>query len=406
MRTLLLATFQKALKEAHPYRLTLKALPKAKPHLILAVGKGAAWMLKAALDRYGEVPYHLTLPKGQEALGLKALFAGHPLPDGESLKAAQEVLKLLKGLSPKTRVLALVSGGGSAIWCLPLGISLEEKRALTEALLKSGASIREVNTVRKHLSQVKGGRLLQATRARVQVLLLSDVPGDDPSVVASGPFHPDPSTYREALAILDRYGLAFPEARKVLKEGLTGRLPETLKPQDSVLKRLSFRIAGRNLDLLRAAQRFLRGEGHRAVILSDRFGGEARVLARFHAELVDTIRTQGLPFRKPLFLLSGGEAQVHVRGKGLGGRNLEFLLSLYAHLKAPLYALAADSDGLDGPSGAAGALLTPEAWDLGPDPRPYLEVNDSLGFFQQIGTLIKTGPTGTNLNDFRLLLVD
>ncbi|WP_298628806.1 glycerate kinase [uncultured Thermus sp.] len=406
MKTLLLATLHKALEEAHPYRLTLKALPRAKPHLILAVGKGAAWMLKAALDRYGEVPYHLTLPKGQEALGLKALFAGHPLPDGESLRAAQEVLELLKGLSPKARVLALVSGGGSALWCLPLGISLEEKRALTEALLKSGASIGEVNAVRKHLSQVKGGRLLLATRARVQVLLLSDVPGDDPSVVASGPFHPDPSTYREALAILDRYGLAFPEARRVLHQGLTGRLPETLKPQDPALKRLSSRIAGRNLDLLRAAQRFLRGEGHRAVILSDRFGGEARALARFHAELVDTIRTQGLPFRKPLFLLSGGEAQVHVRGKGLGGRNLEFLLSLYAHLQAPLYALAADSDGLDGPSGAAGALLTPEVWDLGLDPRPHLEANDSLGFFQRAGTLLNTGPTGTNLNDFRLLLVD
>nr|WP_279232367.1 glycerate kinase [Thermus albus] len=401
-----MATLQKALEEAHPYRLTLKALPRAKPHLILAVGKGAAWMLKAALDRYGEVPYHLTLPKGQEALGLKALFAGHPLPDGESLRAAQEVLELLKGLSPKARVLALVSGGGSALWCLPLGISLEEKRALTEALLKSGASIGEINAVRKHLSQVKGGRLLLATRARVQVLLLSDVPGDDPGIIASGPFHPDASTYLEALAILDRYGLGFPEARRVLNEGLTGRLPETLKPQDSALKRLSFRIAGRNLDLLRAAQRFLRGEGHRAVILSDRFGGEARALARFHAELVDTIRTQGLPFRKPLFLLSGGEAQVHVRGKGLGGRNLEFLLSLYAHLKAPLYALAADSDGLDGPSGAAGALLIPEVWDLGLDPRPYLEANDSLGFFQRAGTLLKTGPTGTNLNDFRLLLVD
>lgn len=158
MKSLLLATFRQALVEAHPYRLTLRALPKARPHLILAVGKGASWMLKAALDRYGEVPYHLTLPKGQDALGLRAVFAGHPLPDGESLRAAQEVLELLKGLSPKARVLALVSGGGSALWCLPLGISLEAKRALTEALLKSGACIREINAVRKHLSQVKGGQ--------------------------------------------------------------------------------------------------------------------------------------------------------------------------------------------------------------------------------------------------------
>ncbi|MFN4070545.1 MAG: glycerate kinase [Thermus caldifontis] len=406
MKPLLLATFHQALKEAHPYRLTLKALPRAKPHLILAVGKGAAWMLKAALDRYGEVPYHLTLPKGQEALGLRAVFAGHPLPDGESLKAAQEVLELLKGLSPKARVLALVSGGGSALWCLPLGISLEEKRALTEALLKSGASIKEINTVRKHLSRVKGGRLLLATPARVQVLLLSDVPGDDPGVIASGPFHPDPNTYLEALSILDRYGLAFPEARRVLEAGVQGRLPETLKPQDPALTRLAYRIAGRNLDLLKAAQNFLRRQGHRAVILSDRFGGEARALARFHAELVETVRAHGLPFKPPLFLLSGGEAQVQVRGKGRGGRNLEFLLALYAHLRAPLYALAADSDGLDGPSGVAGALLTPEVWELGLDPRPFLEANDSLGFFGQAGTLLHTGPTGTNLNDFRLLFVD
>lgn len=406
MNPLLEATFRQALEEAHPYRLTLRALPKAKPHLILAVGKGAAWMLRAALDRYGEVPYHLTLPKGQEALGLQAVFAGHPLPDGESLRAAQEVLGLLGGLSPKARVLALVSGGGSALWCLPQGISLEEMRALTEALLKSGASIGEINAVRKHLSRIKGGRLLLATRARVHVLLLSDVPGDDPGTIASGPFHPDPSTYLEALAVLDRYGLAVPEARQVLEEGRKGRLPETLKPQDPALKRLSYRIVGRSLDLLRAAQGFLRRQGYRAVILSDRFGGEARALARFHAELVETLRAHGLPFKKPLFLLSGGEAQVQVRGKGRGGRNLEFLLALYAHLQAPLYALAADSDGLDGPSGAAGALLTPEVWNLGLDPRPFLEANDSYGFFEQAGTLLKTGPTGTNLNDFRLLFVD
>jgi len=363
-------------------------------------------MLKAALDRHGEVPYHLTLPQGQDPLGLKVRFARHPVPDEGSLKAAEEVLALLQGLSPRARVLALVSGGGSALWCAPLGISLEEKRALTEALLKSGAGIGEVNAVRKHLSRIKGGRALLATKARVHALLLSDVPGDDPSVIASGPFHPDPSTYGEALSVLDRYGLAFPKAREALLKGLRGEVPETLKPSDPALKRLSWRMVGRNLDLLKAAQGFLREKGHRAVILSDRFGGEARDLARFHAELVETIRTHGLPFRKPLFLLSGGEAQVRVEGGGRGGRNLEFLLALYAHLKAPLHALAADSDGLDGPSGAAGALLTPKVWARGLDPRPYLEENDSLAFFQEASTLLITGPTGTNLNDFRLLFVD
>ncbi len=406
MEALLKEAFFQALKATDPYRLTLKALPRERPDLILAVGKGAAPMLRAALDRYGPVPYHLTLPLGQDPLGLRARFAPHPLPDGRSVEAAEEVLALVKELPPKAHLLALLSGGGSALWCAPLGVSLEEKRALTEALLKSGAGIGEVNAVRKHLSQIKGGRLLLATRARVTALLLSDVPGDDPSVVASGPFSPDPTTYAEALAVLDRYGLDFPGARRVLAEGLKGKLPETLKPEDPALGRLRLRIIGKNLDLLEAAQAFLRREGHRAAILSDRFGGEARALARFHAELVESIRAHGVPFRKPLFLLSGGEAQVRVRGGGKGGRNLEFLLALYAHLRAPLYALAADSDGLDGTGGAAGALLTPEVWALGLDPRPYLEENDSLGFFAQAGTLLQTGPTGTNLNDFRLLFVD
>lgn len=406
MEALLKEAFFHALRATDPYRLAQKALPPWRPDLILAVGKGAAPMLKAALDRYGEVPYHLTLPQGQDPLGLRARLARHPVPDGESQKAAEEVLSLLQSLPPRARVLALVSGGGSALWCAPLGVSLEEKGALTEALLKSGASIGEVNAVRKHLSRIKGGRALLASRARVHALLLSDVPGDDPSVIASGPFHPDPSTYGEALAVLDRYGLAFPRAREVLLRGLKGELPETLKPGDPALKRLSWRVVGRNLDLLRSARQFLRERGYRAVILSDRFGGEARDLARFHAELVETIRAHGLPFRKPLFFLSGGEAQVRVKGKGQGGRNLEFLLALYAHLKTPLYALAADSDGLDGPSGAAGALLTPEVWARALDPRPYLQENDSLAFFQEAGTLLTTGPTGTNLNDFRLLFVD
>ena len=403
---LLQEAFFQALRAADPYRLTLRHLPPWRPDLVLAVGKGGASMLKAALDRYGEVAYHLTLPKGQDPLGLRARFAAHPVPDGESLKAAEEVLELLKGLSSKARLLALVSGGGSALWCAPLGIDLEEKRALTEALLRSGASIREINAVRKHLSRIKGGRGLLATGARLHALLLSDVPGDDPSVIASGPFHPDSSTYGEALAVLDRYRLDFPRARAFLERGARGEVPETLKPQDPALKRLSYRIVGSNLPLLRAAWRFLKDEGHRAVVLSDRFGGEARSLARFHAELIGGIRAHGVPFRKPLFLLSGGEAQVRVAGKGKGGRNLEFLLALYAHLEAPLYALAADSDGLDGNSGVAGALLTPGVWRMGLDPGPFLEENNSLGFFAQAGTLIQTGPTGTNLNDFRLLYVD
>ncbi len=406
MEALLKEAFFQALKATDPYRLTQRALPPWRPDFLLAVGKAAAPMLKAALDQYGNLPYHLTLPQAQPSLGLKAVFARHPVPDEGSLRAAEEVLALLKALSPKARVLALVSGGGSALWCAPLGISLETKQALTASLLTSGASIQEVNTVRKHLSRIKGGRALLATQARVHALLFSDVPGDDPGTIASGPFHPDPTTPLEALAVLDRHGLGFPEARAVLQGEAKGEIPPTLKPGHPATKRLSFRIVGKNLHLLRAAQAFLKREGHRAVVLSDRFGGEARSLARFHAELIGSIRAHGVPFRKPLFLLSGGEAQVRVAGKGKGGRNLEFLLALYAHLEAPLYALAADSDGLDGNSGAAGALLTPGVWRMGLDPGPFLEENNSLGFFAQAGTLLQTGPTGTNLNDFRLLYVD
>lgn len=255
-----------------------------------------------------------------------------------------------------------------------LGHHLRGKAGPHGSLLKSGAIIGEINAVRKHLSQVKGGRLLQATRARVHVLLLSDVPGDDPGTIASGPFHPDASTYLEALSILDRYGLGFPEARRVLWEGADGRLPETLKPEDPALRRLSYRIAGRNLDLLRAAQGFLRGEGYRAVILSDRFGGEARTLARFHAELVEAVRAHGHPFKKPLFLLSGGEAQVRVLGQGKGGRNLEFLLSLYAHLKPPSTPWPRTPTGWMGPPVPRGPSLPRRsgtwAWTLGPFWRP------------------------------------
>lgn len=210
--SLLREAFLEALKATDPYRLTARHLPPWRPDLVLAVGKAAYPMLRAALDRYGEVPYHLTLPKGQEARGLKAVFARHPLPDEESVRAAEEVLALLQGLSPRARVLALVSGGGSALWCAPLGITLEEKRALTEALLKSGASIHEMNALRKHLSRIKGKGPSRHEGQGPRPPPLRRA-GDDPSVIASGPFHPDPTTYAEALALLDRFGLAFPGAQ-------------------------------------------------------------------------------------------------------------------------------------------------------------------------------------------------
>ena len=289
-------------------------------------------------------------------------------------------------------------------------MSLEEKQALTQALLASGATIHEVNAVRKHLSRIKGGRLAQATPARVTALLLSDVPGDDPSVIASGPTAPDPSTFQEALAVLERYGLDFPNARRHLKRGAQGALEETPKPGDPLFERVENRLIGTNQDVLEAARAYWEGAGYRTLILSDRFQGEARELARFHAALVQSIRAHNTPVRPPAVLLSGGEASVTVRGNGRGGRNQEFLLWLAYFLgEAGVWGIAADTDGLDGNTEAAGALITPDtlarARAAGLSVRSHLERNDAHGFFAALGDLVVTGPTQNNLNDYRALVV-
>ncbi|PZA08990.1 MULTISPECIES: glycerate kinase [unclassified Meiothermus] len=420
MRALLEASFRHALAATHPTDLTRAALPEERPALILAVGKAALTMLEACVsprggsERYPGVPY-LATPKADPALKPSnsgaILPAAHPIPDERSVRAAERALELASRLRPQDLLLVLVSGGGSALWCLPEGISLAEKQALNQALLRSGASIQEINAVRKHLSRIKGGGLVRATQARVLALLLSDVPGDDPAVIASGPTVPDPTTFAEALEVLERYRIEAPAARAHLERGLRGEIPETLKPGDPAFARVENRLVGGNQTFLEAARAYWEARGYRTLLLSDRFGGEARELAGFHAALVQSIRTHGTPVRPPVVLLSGGEATVTVRGGGRGGRNQEFLLGLLQRLGPEgVWALAADTDGLDGNTEAAGAFLAPDSWSRaqaqGLSLKAYLERNDAYGFFSRLGDLLVTGPTQNNLNDYRVIVLE
>ncbi|WP_019587855.1 glycerate kinase type-2 family protein [Deinococcus apachensis] len=412
-RALLEHSFRSALEAVAPAHLLAPFLTGPRPDLVLAFGKAALPMLRAALETYPGVPGLAVPPRGTPDLsappGVEVLPGSHPVPDEHSVRAAEAALTRVRALPAGARLLVLVSGGGSALLSAPWGVTLAQKQALTRDLLRAGANIVEINAVRKHLSRVKGGWLARATQAQVRALLLSDVIGDDPSVIASGPTVPDPTTFAEALDVLDRYRVEAPEARAHLRAGIQGNLPETPKPGE--LPHVENVVIGSNRVLLEAARRVLEERGVRAVILSDTFAGEARDLAGFHASLVRSIRAYGTPFRGPLVLLSGGEATVTVRGDGWGGRNQEFALALLHELgERGVYALSAGSDGIDGRSDAAGASLTPDslarARSLGLDPRDFLARNDSGSFFAALGDALITGPTGHNVGDYRAILVE
>lgn len=405
-RALLERAYRAALDSASPARLLAPHLTGPPPALILAFGKASLPMARAALAAYPGVPTLVVPPAGTADLSAPAeavvMPGAHPVPDERSAAAAEEALRRLGALRPDQEALILVSGGGSALLAAPDGVTLAEKQALTRELLRAGADIGEINTVRRHLSRVKGGRLAQATPARVRALLLSDVVGDDPSVIASGPTVPDPTTFADALAVLEKYGIAAPAVRAHFQSGA----PDT----PDTLPHVTNEIIGSNRLLLEAAQAYLEGQGVRAVILGDTFEGEARELARFHASLVRSVQQYGSPLPPPLVLLSGGEATVTLRGDGAGGRNQEFALALALALgEAGVYALSAGSDGIDGSSDAAGAFLTPDtllrARTAGLNPREFLNRNDSGTFFARLGDALVTGPSGHNLNDFRALLV-
>lgn len=425
MRATLEASFRAALEATDPYALTRAHLPDEPPALVLGVGKAAIPMARAAADAYPGVPGLVVTRDGYggQAGHFTVREAAHPVPDERSQAAAQEALDLIGRLSEENLVLVLVSGGGSALLSAPWSLSLEDKRETTQALLRCGAAIGEINAVRKHLSRIKGGQLAAATAARILALVLSDVPGDDLAAVASGPTVADPTTFADALAVLDRYALELPAARAHLTSGARSELPETPKPGDPRFARVENRLVAGGWQLLDAAAEFWRAGGDRSAaapganpevpavaILSDRFAGEARELAHFHASLIQSIRAHNAPFRPPVVLLSGGEASVTVRGDGLGGRNQEFLLWLTHHLgDAGVWAIACDTDGIDGTTDAAGATITPDtlarATARGLDPVRSLEENDAHHVFSELHDLIRTGPTRHNLNDYRAILV-
>lgn len=342
---------------------------------------------------------------------IELVEAAHPVPDAAGREAAQRVLDMMQGLSSDDLVLCLISGGGSALLALPTdGITLENKQAINKALLRSGANIGEMNCVRKHLSAIKGGRLAAAASpARVVTLLVSDVPGDDPSVIASGPTVADPTNFADALAILHKYRIEEPKA---VLEHLRAAQNETPKPDDPRLERTETIMLATAQDALDAAAAKAEAAGYQPVILGNSIEGESREVALVHTGIAQQVAQHGQPVPAPCVLLSGGETTVTVRGTGRGGRDAEFLLALAVALNGHprIHAIACDTDGIDGTEDNAGALVAPDTLEraaaIGLNAKESLTNNDGYAFFGALDDLVITGPTRTNVNDFRAILID
>jgi hydroxypyruvate reductase len=394
--------------------------PKGKL-LIIGVGKAAAAMASACEHYYAE--HHpdtslsgLVITRYGHALPtqhIKVIEAGHPVPDKAGHAGTRNLLELLDDLQKDDLVLCLISGGGSALLSYPRELSLVEHINVSEQLLACGADIHEMNIVRKHLSLIKGGQLAQrAQPARVISLLISDVPGDDPSSIASGPTVPDESTFADALDIYQRYNLNNQAAKAVLQRGAQKQLSETPNASDPCFANTETHIIATAQKMLEAVAQVFAKTGIAPLILTDSLTGEAKEAAKFHAALAHQVHRHQQPITSPCALISGGETSVTIgsnaSSRGRGGRNCEFLLSLAIELAGMpnTYALAADSDGIDGSEDAAGALLTPDSLPFGiKQARSYLERHDSYSYFERLGTLIKTGPTHTNVNDLRIMLL-
>ena len=387
--------------------------PKGRT-IVIGAGKASAAMARALEDHWAGPLEGLVVTRyGYEVpcARIEIVQAAHPVPDAAGIEAAQRIRQLVTGLTADDLVIALISGGGSSLLVAPgEGLTLADKQAVNTALLHSGASISEMNCVRRHLSSLKGGRLAaQCHPAQVWTLLISDVPGDDPIDIASGPTVADPTTCADALAIVARYRISVPPAVRSLLESGAG---ETIKPGDPRLQGIQTRMITAPQIALEAAAQVARDAGITPYILGDSLEGEARDLGKAMAGITRQVALHGQPFQTPCVLLSGGEATVTLRGTGRGGRNVEFLLSLGVALNGlpGVYALAGDTDGVDGAEEIAGALLTPDtlarAWALGTNPRSSLDNNDGHGFFQALGDAVVTGPTLTNVNDFRAILIE
>ncbi|MBX3676885.1 MAG: glycerate kinase [Rhodocyclaceae bacterium] len=415
-RELLARLFAHAVRAADPAACVPQHLPRPPRGrtLVVGAGKAAAAMARAVEEHWPGELSGLVVTRyghGVPCERIEVVEASHPVPDAAGQDAAARILAVVQGLTSDDLVLVLVSGGGSALLALPWeGVTLADKQQLNRALLKSGAGIGEMNCVRKHLSAIKGGRLAAAAYpARVVTLVISDVPGDDAAVVASGPTLADPTTCEDALAILDKFRIEAPhQVRAVLQSGVS----ETPKPGDVRFSHCETRIIATARGSLAAAAEAAREAGVTPLILGDAIEGEAREVAKAMAGIAQSCAQHGEPACPPCVLLSGGETTVTVKGAGRGGRNAEFLLALGLALDGHpgIHAIAGDTDGIDGSEDNAGALLQPDtlarAAALGVDARAHLADNDGYGFFAALDDLVVTGPTRTNVNDFRAILIE
>jgi len=434
-REFLQQLYQAAVQRALPLHNTAACLPQPPSAqsggrtIVIGAGKAggsmaqaveALWPADAPLSGLVVTRYHHIPPRPQGLpVRIEVVEAAHPVPDAAGLAAAERILAMVQGLNANDLVLCLISGGGSALLTLPAdGLTLADKQRINQALLSSGANIAEMNCVRKHLSRIKGGRLAAACApARVVTLTISDVPGDDPSIIASGPTVPDASTCLDALAILQRYAIEVPPA---LHAALESGAMETPKPGDAIFAGHEVHMIATPQQSLQAAADAARAAGIKAYILSDEIEGESREVGKVHAALARAVAHKDQPFEKPCVILSGGETTVTMRPqaagadksqRGRGGRAGEFCMGLALALQGQsgVYALAADTDGIDGIEDNAGAFVAPDtlarARARGMKIDQYLDRNDAYGYFEPLGDLVITGPTHTNVNDFRAILV-
>lgn len=419
-RDLLIGSFQAAVAAADPLQIVprhLPAPPKGRT-VVVGAGKAAAAMALAVESHWpqGAPLEGVVIARhghGLPTRRIRVVEAGHPVPDEHGEAAARETLALAHGLGTDDLLLVLVSGGGSSLLSLPVeGIPMADLKKVTRDLLASGAPIQDMNTVRKHVSAIQGGRLAAATRATVLALVISDVTGDDPTHIASGPCAADPSTYAEAIEILERFGAAPPASIAAhLRAGADGRIAETPKPGDPALGRAENRVIATAHASLMAAAAFVQAHGVTPMVLGDSVTGESREVAKVYAALARQLRAHAQPLKPPVALISGGETTVTLRGQGRGGRCSEFLLSLAVELDGldETWALACDTDGIDGSEDNAGAVLAPDspqrARERGLDAKRMLADNDGYSYFSALGDLVVTGPTRTNVNDYRVIVI-